>query len=249
MEKIRHSLSHILAYAVQELYPYTKFGIGPTIENGFYYDFDLKAGLKTEDLLKIEKKMKELLKKDIKFTKTMVSKKEAKALFRNQPFKLELIEELKEKKMSVYQTKDFIDLCKGPHVKSTNDINPEAFKLTKIAGAYWKGSEKNPMLTRIYGVAFESKEQLNDYFQKEAEAEKRDHRVLGEKMELFLFDEEVGAGLPIWMAKGTTLRKTIEDYLFNELSKEQYEFLTTPHIGKIDLWQTSGHWELYRENI
>ena len=250
IETIRHSLAHIMAWAIQELYPGTKFGIGPAIENGFYYDFDLPKSLILEDLPKIESKMRELIKQDIKFEKKIISKKEAEEIFKNQPYKLELIEELTEARpLSIYQSGGFVDLCQGPHVKSTKEINPEAFKLTKIAGAYWRGSEKNPMLTRIYGVAFKTKKELENYLQKETEAEKRDHRILGQKLELFLFDEEVGAGLPLWMPKGVILRKIIENYLYQELKKEGYLWVATPHIGRLKLWKTSGHWELYRENI
>ena len=250
IETIRHSLAHILACAVQELYPETKFGIGPAIENGFYYDFDVSAGALAEaDLPKIEKKMKELIKQNIKFEKRLVSVNEAKKIFKNQLYKLELIDELREKKVRIYESGKFIDLCKGPHIKSTKEIPIDAFKLTKIAGAYWRGNERNPMLTRIYGVAFKTKKELDEYLKKEAEAEKRDHRILGQKLELFMFDEEVGAGLPLWMPKGLILRKIIEDYLYKELKKEGYLWLLTPHIGKKQLWQTSGHWELYQEDM
>jgi len=266
IETIRHSLAHILAYAVQELYPGTKFGIGPAIENGFYYDFDLPRALTPEDLPKIEKKMRELIKQNIKFEKKVVSKKEAKKIFKNQLYKLELINlqrsglcqtyrgrvsvKLTEVgSLSVYQVGEFIDLCKGPHVKSTKEINPEAFKLTKIAGAYWRGLERNPMLTRIYGLAFKTKKELENYLQKETEAEKRDHRILGQELELFMFDEEVGAGLPLWMPKGAILRHIIENYLHQELISQGYKWVVTPHIGNILLWKTSGHWEHYQENM
>jgi len=249
LEKIRHSLAHILAYAVQELYPGTKFGIGPAIENGFYYDFEFKNPITSEDLSKIEKKMRELLKMNIVFKQKFVEKEEAKKIFKDQPYKLELIDEIQEKKVSVYESGNFIDLCAGPHVKSTKEIDPGAFKLTRIAGAYWKGDEKNPMLTRIYGIAFESKKDLENYLKLQDEAEKRDHRVLGQKLELFLFDEEVGQGLPIFLPKGALLRKLIQDFLFEELKKEGYQWVVTPHIGNLNLWKTSGHWELYRENM
>jgi len=248
IEIIRHSLSHILAAAVQELYPGTKFGIGPAIENGFYYDLSSVA-LAKEDLPKIEEKMKEIIKKNIAFKKEELLMSDLNKLFKDQPYKLELIKELPGEKLTIYQSGDFIDLCQGPHVKSTGEINPDGFKLTKIAGAYWKGDEKKPMLTRIYGVAFKTKRELLDYLQKEAEAEKRDHRILGQKLELFYFDEEVGAGLPIWQPKGTILRKIIEDYLHKELTSRGYQWVISPHIGKLELWKTSGHWELYRENM
>jgi len=249
IEKIRHSLAHLLASAIQELYPGTKFGIGPAIENGFYYDFEFQKEISEKDLPKIENKMRELIKKNIKFEKEIISKNKAKKIFQDQIYKLELIEELPEDKVSIFKSGNFIDLCQGPHVKNTKEIDPDSFKLKKIAGAYWRGSEKNRMLTRIYGLAFETKKELEDYLQKEAEAEKRDHRILGQKLELFLFDEEIGQGLPVWMPKSTILRKIIENYLYSELKKEGYLWLTTPHIGNLNLWKTSGHWELYRENI
>ncbi|PIP24921.1 MAG: threonine--tRNA ligase [Candidatus Nealsonbacteria bacterium CG23_combo_of_CG06-09_8_20_14_all_36_12] len=250
-EIIRHSLSHILATAVQGLFPGTKFGIGPAIENGFYYDFDLPKSLAPEDLPKIEEKMREIIKQNILFKKRKLLKSDFNRLFKDQPYKLELIEELTEKdspETSIYQVGDFVDLCQGPHVKNTKEI-PEAFKLTKIAGAYWRGSERNPMLTRIYGVAFKTKKELDEYLLKEVEAEKRDHRILGQKLELFLFDEEVGAGLPIWQPKGAILRNIITDYLYKELTNQGYQWIVSPHIGKLDLWKTSGHWDLYRENM
>jgi threonyl-tRNA synthetase len=249
IEKIRHSLAHILAYAVQELYPGAKFGIGPAIENGFYYDFDLPKKITQDDLLRIERKMKDLIKENIKFKKKIVSKREAEEIFKDQPYKLELIKEIESENVSIYESGKFVDLCAGPHVKSTREIDLNAFKLVKIAGAYWKGDEKNPMLTRIYGIAFESKEELENYLRIQEEAEKRDHRILGQKLELFLFDEEVGAGLPIWTPKGTILRKIIQDYLYEELKNAGYSWVTTPHIGNLNLWKTSGHWELYRENM
>lgn len=249
IEKIRHSLAHIMAWAVQELYPGTKFGIGPAIENGFYYDFDLASPLSEQELPKIEEKMREIIKKEVSFKKELLSKNEAKKLFRNQPYKLELLKELPEEKISVYKSGDFVDLCKGPHVKSTKEIPIDGFKLTKIAGAYWQGSEKNPMLTRIYGIAFGSKKELEEFLKKEEEAEKRDHRLLGQKLELFMIDSEVGAGLPLWLPKGAILRHIIEDYLYKELKNQGYQWLVTPHIAHLSLWKTSGHWNFYRENI
>jgi len=249
IETIRHSLAHILAMAVKELYPDALFGIGPAIENGFYYDFDLPKKINPKDLAKIEKKMKEIIKKNISFKKKFISKKEAKKIFKNQSYKLELIKELPGEKVSIYKSGDFIDLCKGPHIKSSQEVNPDAFRLTKIAGAYWKGSEENKMLTRIYGVSFETKNELKKYLKIQEEAKKRDHRILGQKLELFIFDEEVGAGLPLWLPKGETLRHTIEEYLYNNLGNQGYQWVRTPHIGNIKLWKTSGHWNLYKENM
>ncbi len=280
LEKIRHSLSHLLAMTVMEKFPQVKLGIGPVIENGFYYDFDFKkSAISEENLPEIEKQIKELIKKDLKFKKETISLTEAKKLFKDQPYKLELIEELHraKKPITIYITSfprqsasspresAFSDLCAGPHVKSTlrraqgkllrrgsgqaDGINPEAFKLVKIAGAYWRGSEKNPMLTRIYGVAFGAKKELENYLSLQAEAEKRDHRVLGEKLEIFTFDEEVGAGLPLWLPKGAILRHLIEEFLFKELTEEGYQWLISPHIANLNLWKTSGHWGFYRENM
>jgi len=247
-ETIKHSLAHILALAVQELYPGTKFGMGPAVENGFYYDVSAEA-LAKADLPKIEAKMRELLKQNIVFKKKTISKTEAQKLFKGQPYKLNLVKDLRGKTITIYQSDKFIDLCSGPHVKSTKEIPADGFKLTRLAGAYWKGSEKNKMLTRIYGLAFSSKKELEDYLAKQTEAEKRDHRLLGQKLELFLLDEEVGAGLPIWLPKGTVLRHTIENYLFQELTKQGYQWLSTPHIGNLNLWKKSGHWNFYKENL
>ena len=279
LEKIRHSLSHLMAMAVLEIYPKTKLGIGPTIENGFYYDFDLDAGqrglnadkrgksqrksaIKDENLPKLEQRMQELIKQNLKFEKKIITAAEAKKIFKNQPYKLELIKELKKakQKISIYKTFSnilkpktqnlkpvFVDLCAGPHVKNTSEIDPDSFKLTKLAGAYWRGNEKNPMLTRIYGIAFENKKALNEYLKFLEEAEKRDHRTLGQKLELFMFDDEVGPGLPLWMPKGEIIRHLIKEYLYKELIKNGYQWVETPHLGNLALWKTSGHWELYRD--
>ena len=259
INNIRHSLAHIMAAAVKELYPGVKFGVGPAIENGFYYDFALpsevplvsgtKKGLSLADLPKIEKKMKELIKKDLKFVKKEISKKEAKKIFKDQLYKLELIKKLPGKTVTTYQNDEFVDLCRGPHIKSTGEINLQTFKLTKTAGAYWKGDEKNPMLTRIYGVAFETRQELEKYLKTQIEAEKRDHRKLGQRLELFLLDEEIGAGLPVWLPKGAVIRKIIEDELYQKLSSQGYQWLYTPHIGNLNLWKKSGHWDFYKENL
>ncbi|MFH1461306.1 MAG: threonine--tRNA ligase, partial [Patescibacteria group bacterium] len=250
IEVIRHSTAHLMAAAVNQLFKGVKFGIGPTIENGFYYDFDLPCSLKPEDLPKIEKKIKELIKKDIKFEKKEVSFEEAKKIFRNQPYKLELIQDLKKeknKKVTIYQAGDFIDLCKGPHIKSAREIKPEAFKLTSLAGAYWKGNEKNKMLQRVYGVAFNTKKELNQYLKQQQEAEKRDHRVLGQKLELFAFNNEVGAGLPLWLPKGAFIRHKIMEFAFNTYLARGYQPVVTPHIASDKLWKHSGHLDFYQD--
>jgi len=249
ISKIRHSLAHIMAYAIKELYPKVKFGIGPEIENGFYYDFDFPTPISESKIQKIEKRMKKLIKQNLIFKKKNISKSEAKNLFKNQTYKLELIKGLPGKIVSIYQVGDFIDLCKGPHVKSTKEINPDTFKLTRTAGAYWKGDEKNKMLTRIYGLAFETKKELEQYLKNQEEAEKRDHRVLGQKLELFMFDKEVGQGLPLWLPKGAWLRKLVMDFAFNTYLERGYEPVSTPHIASTKLWAHSGHLDFYKESL
>ena len=249
LETMRHSASHLMALAVLNLYPEVKFGIGPAIENGFYYDFDLPFSLAEEHLKKIEKKMQELKKENLQFENKKLSPEEAKKLFGNQPYKLELIDELQktEKEVMIYKLGDFIDLCAGPHIKSTKEIG--AFRLTRLAGAYWRGSEKNKMLQRIYGLCFEKQKDLEDYLKLEEEAQKRDHRLLGQELDLFSFDEEVGAGLPLWHPKGALIRRIIEDFWVKEHFKNGYQLICSPHIGNLKLWKTSGHTEFYKENM
>ena len=248
IETVRHSLAHILASAVQELYPKVKFGMGPAIENGFYYDFEFQQPISKDDLSRIEKKMKEIIKKNVSFEKVKLSKDQIKKIFKSQIYKKELMKELKEK-VSFYQNSNFIDVCKGPHVHSTKEINHKGFKLTKIAGAYWKGSEKRKMLTRIYGIGFETKKELADYFFKLKEAEKRDHRILGKRLELFAIYPEIGAGLPVWLPNGYRIRKTLEDYMIKLERSYGYEHILTPHIGKDTLFKTSGHLDFYKESM
>ena len=246
IENIRHSLAHLLAMAVLEKFPEAKLGIGPIIENGFYYDFG-DISISPKDLPKLEKKIKDLIKKDIKFEREEIDAKKAKDTFTNQPYKIELINELKEKP-TIYKSGNFTDLCAGPHVKSTKEINPDAFKLTKIAGAYWRGSEKNPMLTRIYGLAFETKKELDEYLKILEEAEKRDHRKIGKELDLFSFHEE-GPGFPFWHPKGTILYNQLEDYIRKENEKRGYNEIMTPIILNKKLWETSGHWEKFKEDM
>lgn len=251
IEKIRHSLAHLLAAAVLEKYPGTKLGIGPIIENGFYYDFLLPSPISPQDLPVLENKTKALIKRNFKFEKEEISGDEAKEIFKDQPFKLELINELISQKQSItiYRSGNFVDLCAGPHIDSTKEIDPEAFKLTKIAGAYWRGDEKNQMLTRIYGVAFESKKELDEYLKLQAELEKRDHRKLGKDLGLFVFSDLVGPGLPLYTPKGTFIRKQIQDYS-NELRKEiGYQEVHTPNINKGELFKVSGHYAKYKDDM
>ncbi|MBU1292028.1 threonine--tRNA ligase [Patescibacteria group bacterium] len=262
MDILRHSTAHCMAMAVQKLFKGVKFAIGPNIENGFYYDFALpakasaKAGrdrsFSPEDLPKIEKKMKELIKKDLQFKKREVSLIEAKKIFKNQPYKLELIKDLQKekiKKVTVYTLGDFIDLCKGPHIKTTKEIKFDAFKLTSLAGAYWKGSEDNKMLQRIYGTVFKTKKELDTYLKQQKEAEKRDHRTLGQRLELFMLDDEVGQGLPLWLPKGAFVRHKIMEFALNTYLEKGYELVSTPHIASESLWKHSGHLEFYKEGM
>jgi len=247
LEKMRHSAAHVMAEAVQSLFPETKFGIGPAIEDGFYYDFELPQALVADDLPVIEAKMKEIIAADVPFVREEMDKAKARQLFSTQPYKLELIEELPDEIVTIYRQGSFIDLCRGPHVNSTGDI--KAFKLTNIAGAYWRGDEKHPMLQRIYGVAFETEPELEDYLARLAEAGKRDHRKLGKELDLFSLHDEAGPGLVHWHPKGVLVRQIIEDFWKEEHRKRGYDIVCTPHIAKVNLWKTSGHWDFYRENL
>jgi threonyl-tRNA synthetase len=247
LERMRHSAAHIMAEAVQYLFPEAKFGIGPTIENGFYYDFDLPRALTPDDLPVIENKMREIIAKNSPFFAQEISKEEARQLFATQPYKLELIDEIPDTAVKTYKQGSFTDLCRGPHLGSTGGV--KAFKLTHIAGAYWRGDEKQPMLQRIYGVAFESQEELEDYLSRQAEAAKRDHRKLGKELDLFSTHEEIGPGLICWHPRGASIRQIIEDFWRTEHIKRGYDIVYTPHIAKLDLWKTSGHWEFYRDYL
>jgi threonyl-tRNA synthetase len=245
---IRHSTSHIMAEAVLSLFPDVKFGIGPAIENGFYYDFEVKT-LTTEDLPKIEKKMRELVSKGLTFSRENISKDEAKALFKDQPYKLELIDELKDGEITIYRSGNFVDLCAGPHVQTTKEIRYDAFKLEKIAGAYWRGSEKNPMLQRIYGLAFGSKKELEDYLVYQEEIKKRDHRKIGKDLDLFVFSDLIGKGLPIFTEKGSVIRRVLERFVVDEEIKRGYKHIYTPELANIELYKTSGHYPYYKETM
>jgi len=247
LEVMRHSAAHVMAGAVQSIFPDAKFGIGPAIENGFYYDFDLPRSLTPDDLPLIEAKMGEIIASNSAFIREEVTKKEARWLFAAQPYKLELIDELPDEKVSVYRQGSFVDLCRGPHVSSTGEI--KAFKLVSIAGAYWRGDEHRPMLQRIYGVAFETRKALAEHLEKLEEAARRDHRKLGMELDLFSIHEEAGPGLVHWHPKGAVIRRVIEDFWKDEHVKRGYDIVYTPHIAKVGLWQTSGHWEFYRENM
>ncbi len=249
LEIYRHSAAHIMAAAVKNLFPKVKLGIGPVIENGFYYDFDLEKSLSLDDFPKIEKEMKRLIKKNLPFQREVLNRKDAIKLFSSlgEIYKLELLEEMEEEKVSIYRLGDFVDLCRGPHLPSSGYL--KAFKLISLAGAYWRGDEKKPMLQRIYGTAFPTKEELEGYLKRLEEAEKRDHRKLGKQLELFSFHEEAGAGLVFYHPKGAVLRFILEEFIKREHQKRGYQFVITPHIMKGDLWKISGHYDFYRENM
>jgi len=247
LETVRHSAAHVMAEAVQRLFPEAKFGIGPAIENGFYYDFELPRPLTPEDLPIIEKTMMEIVDAGLPFTKEQLSREAARSLFADQPYKLELIDELSEDVVTIYRQGMFLDMCRGPHVASTDEI--KAFKLTHIAGAYWRGDEKRPMLQRIYGVAFDSQTDLETHLAQLAEAARRDHRKLGRELDLYSIHEEIGPGLICWHPKGAVVRQIIEDFWKAEHRKQGYDIVYTPHVAKIDLWKTSGHWDFYRNYL
>jgi threonyl-tRNA synthetase len=246
---LRHSASHVMAEAVKELFPGVKVTIGPAIKDGFYYDFDYERPFDVNDLPEIESKMAEIIGRDLPFIRSEISRTEAIDFFRSQdePYKVELLEELKEETVSLYKQGNFTDLCRGPHVPSTGKI--KAFHLTNVAGAYWRGDERNPMLSRIYGVAFADQQSLDDHLNNLEEAKKRDHRKLGRELDLFSIQEDLGAGLILWHPKGGTIRTIIEDFWRQEHYNAGYEIVYSPHIGRAKLWQTSGHLDFYQENM
>lgn len=249
LEVLRHSSAHILAQAVKELYPKAKLAIGPAVEEGFYYDFDFDRPFTPEDLDAIEKKMAEIVKRNIPIVRKEISRVDAIRLFKEkgEDYKLELIAGFPDETFSVYEQGDFVDLCRGPHLRYTGKA--KAFKLLSIAGAYWRGDEKNKMLQRVYGTAFPTKDELKAYLDKLEEAKKRDHRKLGKELDLFSINDEAGGGLVLWHPKGARIRKAIEDFWRDEHYKAGYELVFTPHIARLDLWKQSGHWDFYRESM
>jgi threonyl-tRNA synthetase len=249
MEVLRHSTSHVMAQAVKSLFPEAKITIGPAIKDGFYYDFDLDHGFSPEDFPAIEAKMKEIIDRDLAIVRRAVSREEALKIFKEkgEPYKKELIEDLGESEVTLYQQGDFIDLCRGPHLASTGKI--KAFKLTSVAGAYWRGDERNKMLQRIYGTAFPSAEDLEKYLYRLEEARRRDHRKLGRELDLFSINEEAGAGLVIYHPKGALLRMILEDFEKREHLKRGYQLVMGPQILKLDLWKRSGHYDNYRDKM
>jgi threonyl-tRNA synthetase len=252
LHNIRHSLAHLLAAAILELYPDTKNTIGPAIDDGFYYDFEFSSPVSEKELPKIEKKMKELLKAWNKFESEEKTPDEAKEYFKNNEYKIELINDIVEKgeKITFYTSGTFTDLCRGGHTENpVKDISADAFTLDRVAGAYWRGDEKNKMLTRIYGLAFETKEELEAYLNQREEARKRDHKKIGKELGLFVFSELVGAGLPLWTPKGTIIRELLNDYVWSLRKTKGYQKVCIPHITKKELYETSGHWAKYAEDL
>ncbi len=244
-----HSSSHLMAMAVKQLFPGAKLAIGPAIDQGFYYDFDVETPFSPEDLSRIENRMKQLAEQDIAFERVKMNKQAAIKMFeeKGEPYKVQLIREIEDKEISLYQNKDFLDLCRGPHVPSTGYV--KTFKLLSLAGAYWRGDINEPMLSRIYGISFPEADALRDYLNKIEEAKKRDHRKLGTELELFSIFEEAGAGLVYWPPKGATLRRIIEEYWMKEHLDAGYKINTTPHIARGHLWHQSGHYDFYKDNM
>lgn len=252
LDAIRHSLAHLLAAAVLRKFPKAKLGVGPVIETGFYYDFKLPHPITPEDLKELEATMRELVRAELPFKGEKLTPQKARRIFKDQPFKLDLIKDfIKERKqLTAYATGDvFVDLCRGGHVENTKEISPDAFVLDKIAGAYWKGDDKNPQLTRIYGLAFENKAKLDEYKNMRAEAEKRDHRKLGRELDLFTFSEYVGSGLPLYTPKGAAIRLALNDYIEEMQSAAGYTQVWTPQIAKAELFKTSGHYDKYKDDM
>ncbi len=250
IEKMRHTASHVLAQAVLKYYPDAKLGIGPAIENGFYYDFEFKEQITEDDLAKFEKEMKRIVKEDLPLSQRFLSRKEAKNFLneKEQPYKMELFEEIEDKQLSFFVTGDdqFIDLCRGPHIDSTGKIG--AFKLQSIAGAYWKGDEKRKMLTRIYALAFNTQKELDKHLEMLEQAEKRDHRILGPQLGLFMFHESA-PGMPYWLPKGLILYNQLLDFWKKEYLKNGYVEISAPIVNKKSLWETSGHWQHYKDDM
>jgi threonyl-tRNA synthetase len=245
--RMRHSAAHIMAEAVLAMFPEAKFAIGPPIDTGFYYDFELPRALTPEDLPEIEERMRKRMTSDVPFEHSEMSKGQAIEQFRAQPFKVELIKGIADERVSLYRQGDFVDLCEGPHVERTGQVPP--FKLTSVAGAYWRGDEKRPMLQRIYGALFETQEELDAYLERIDDAARRDHRKLGRDLGLYISSELVGAGLPLLLPKGATVRRLLEEYILTQERTAGYLHVKTPDLGKVDLYKTSGHWDHYRENM
>jgi threonyl-tRNA synthetase len=249
IETYRHSSSHVMAHAVKELYPNVKLAIGPATAEGFYYDFDSEKTFTSEDLPLIEGKMREIIKSDKPFIRKEISRQEAREMFQSigEMYKVELIDEIEDETLTVYEEDNFVDLCRGPHVKTTGEL--KAFKLLSVAGAYWRGNENNKMLQRIYGVSFFSEKALKEHLKFLEEVKKRDHRRLGKELELFSFHDDIGSGLVLWHPHGAMIRRVIENLWTDEHYRAGYQILYTPHIAKLDLWKKTGHLDFYTENM
>ncbi|WP_342597453.1 threonine--tRNA ligase [Cyanobacterium aponinum UTEX 3222] len=252
LKKIRHTTSHVMAMAVQKLYPNAQVTIGPWTETGFYYDFDLPEPLAEKDLKAIKKEMIKIINKKLPVIREVVTREEAQKRIKdiNEPYKLEILDSIKEDPITIYHLGDqWWDLCAGPHVETTAELNPKAIELETVAGAYWRGDANNKQLQRVYGTAWETPEQLAEYKRRKEEALKRDHRKLGKELGLFIFSDPVGPGLPLWTPKGTLIRSTLEDFLKQEQIKRGYLQVVSPHIGRVDLFKISGHWQNYKEDM
>src|SRR5215831_11131392 len=249
LQRMRHSAAHVMAEAVQSIFPDAKFAIGPAIEDGFYYDMELPRALTPEDFPEIERRMAESISKDHPFVQSKWLREKALQYFkeRHQQYKVEIIENLPDAEVGIYQQGPFLDLCRGPHVESTGQIGP--VKLMRVAGAYWRGDEHRPMLQRLYGTAWFSQEELDHYLERLEEARRRDHRRIGKDLELFTISDEVGAGLPLWLPKGATVRHLLEDYIVGVERAQGYQHVYTPQLAKLDLYKTSGHWEHYHDTM
>ena len=251
----RHSLAHLLAASVLEMYPDTKLGIGPVVDNGFYYDLITPQPITPDDLPKLQKNMQKLIKSALGFERQELSFADARKFFeeRNQTFKVDLINDLEAsgevENVSLYTTGSFVDLCRGGHIETTKDLDPNSFRLDKIAGAYWRGDEKNPMMTRIYGLAFNTADELQSFLKMREEAEARDHKKLGPELDLFVFSDLVGSGLPLWTPKGTLVRNLLDDFVWSLRKAHDYEKVEIPHITKKDLYERSGHWDKFKDEL
>ncbi|WP_066379309.1 threonine--tRNA ligase [Anabaena sp. CA = ATCC 33047] len=252
LKKIRHTTSHVMAMAVQKLFPKAQVTIGPWIENGFYYDFDSPEPFTDKDLKAIQKEMAKIINRKLPVVREEVSREEAQRRIQaiNEPYKLEILADIQEEPITIYHLgNEWWDLCAGPHLENTKDLNPKAIELETVAGAYWRGDETKSQLQRIYGTAWETPEQLAEYKRRKEEALRRDHRKLGKELGLFIFSDQVGPGLPLWTPKGTLLRSILEDFLKQEQLKRGYLPVVTPHIARVDLFKTSGHWQKYKEDM
>ncbi|MGC1395468.1 MAG: threonine--tRNA ligase [Coleofasciculaceae cyanobacterium] len=251
LQKIRHTTSHVMAMAVQKLFPEAQVTIGPWIENGFYYDFDKSEPFTEQDLKTIKKEMIKIINRKLPVIREEVSREEAESRIKkiNEPYKLEILEDLQEPITIYHLGEQWWDLCAGPHLENTSELHPKAFELESVAGAYWRGDATKAQLQRIYGTAWETPDQLAEYKRRKEEALKRDHRKLGKELGLFIFSDQVGPGLPLWTPKGTVLRSLLEDFLKQEQIKRGYQQVVTPHIGRVDLFKTSGHWQKYKQDM